>query len=93
MVTLHTTPVKTCDEALMVDIVLAILGAEADQYNRYEVGIENEYKWVPNIVFRKKRKKVLASLLARGAISRNDYFQKKLEKRARANIINAITSL
>ncbi len=93
MVTRHTTPVRTCDEALMVDIDLAILGAEADQYNRYEVGIRNEYKWVPNIIFRKKRKKVLASLLAREAIYRNDYFQKKLEKRARANIINAITSL
>ena len=65
MATCHGRPVECRDQALLVDIDLSILGAEPDVYDIYEQGIRKEYKLIPSFIYKKKRKEILNSFLAR----------------------------
>ena len=81
------------DPALLVDIDLAILGAEPERYAEYERGIRQEYRWVPKVIYRSKRAAVLRGFLDRDRIYSTDFFRKQLEAKARANLTLAVTAL
>ena len=93
MATLHNTNPKGNDEQLIVDIDLSILGSQKEVYAQFEKNIREEYKFVPNILYKKKRKEILSGFLKRERIYMHDFFHEKLEDLARVNIVNTIEKL
>ena len=90
MATCHSTPPTGADAALVVDIDLAILGAEAARFAEYERQIRGEYAGVPDAEFKARRRAVLAGFLARERIYATPRLRTELEQRARANLSLAI---
>ncbi len=90
LVTAHPSVPQTTDEQFMVDIDLAILGSSPAEFAAYERQIRQEYKWVPQIIFRRKRKKLLQSFLQQPSIYHTDYFREKFESAARENLSRAV---
>ncbi|WP_300411545.1 N-methyl-D-aspartate receptor NMDAR2C subunit [uncultured Alcanivorax sp.] len=68
LATIHPHPPTDPDMALLQDIDLSILGADAELYDRYEGWIRQEYDFVPEEAFRKGRSAVLQSFLDQGVI-------------------------
>ena len=93
MATRHHRETSTCDEALMVDIDLAILGADPETYDRFEQNIRKEYRRVPWLLYRKKRKEILTEFVSRESLYKTEFFSKRLEAQARRNLENAIAAL
>lgn len=93
MATRHESEPDTKDESIMLDIDLAILGADAKTYDAFENGVRREYRLVPAVVFRKKRVELLRGFLERPRIYQNEPFYSRLEARARENLSNAISRL
>lgn len=81
------------DTALMVDIDLSILGAEAKVYDQFEANVRKEYNWVPETMFRQKRKTILNGFLRREAIYQTPHYHSTREAQARKNIARAVNSL
>lgn len=81
------------DERWMVDIDLAILGAETGRFDEYERQIRAEYAWVPEAVYREKRAEILRSFLEREKLFQTAFFRERLETRARENLRQLIESL
>nr|CBA27394.1 hypothetical protein Csp_A02060 [Curvibacter putative symbiont of Hydra magnipapillata] len=90
MATRHTSVPAAGDAQLLVDIDLSILGAEAQRFAQYEQQIRAEYAFVPEDLFRTKRKEVLQSFAERPRIYNTDHFHAALEVRARANLARAV---
>lgn len=90
LATRHTAAPEGNDQALLVDIDLAILGAPSQRFDEYELQIRKEYAWVPGIVFRQKRRNLLRQFLSRPAIYHTAKFNTLLEKQARANLIRSL---
>lgn len=90
MATEHTAAPLAGDAALLVDIDLAILGAVPVRFAEYERQIRQEYAWVPQAVFRTKRRAVLQGFLARPRIYSTPFFANQLEAAARANLQTAL---
>lgn len=86
MATIHDAPTIDPDTQLLVDIDLAILGADEATYREFEINVRREYKWVPGPLFRRARRKILQSFLDRGSIYSTDPFRDKFESSARRNI-------
>jgi predicted metal-dependent HD superfamily phosphohydrolase len=89
LATKHTALPVAPDEQLLVDIDLAILGASESRFAEYEHQIREEYSFVPDAVFREKRRAVLHSFIARPRIYSTQHFHGLLEHRARANLARA----
>jgi predicted metal-dependent HD superfamily phosphohydrolase len=81
------------DGRLLVDIDLAILGAPVERFDEYERQVRQEYAWVPDDLFRRKRREILELFLARPRIFSTDYFHTKYETPARTNLERSITAL
>lgn len=77
----------------MVDIDLSVLGSDAERFHRYDAGVRQEYSWVPNWIFRRKRKGVLKAFLKRPQIYFTEFFRQRLEASARANLQAAVAAL
>ena len=77
----------------MVDVDLSILGRERKEFERYERGIREEYRWVPAPMYRRKRLEILHSFLNRPAIYATEHFRDRYEIRARENLEWAIQGL
>ncbi len=91
MATRHSAVVpSTSDAQLLVDIDLAILGAEHTRFAEYEQQIRDEYQHVPQAVFALKRREVLQSFLDREHIYATPTYRARYEARARANLQTAI---
>lgn len=88
--TCHTVAPESNDQALLVDIDLAILGAQENRFIEYEQQIRKEYAWVPGIVFRHKRRTLLRQLLSRPALYQTAKFNTLLENQERANLIRSL---
>lgn len=86
MATCHDAVPDDDDARLLVDIDLAILGAEPTRFAEYDQQVPAEYRWVPGWLYRRKRKEVLAGFLARPAIYGTERFRERLEARARQNL-------
>jgi predicted metal-dependent HD superfamily phosphohydrolase len=91
MATRHSAAPVGKDECLLVDIDLSILGAQQERFDEYEGQIREEYSFVPEPVFKQKRKEILASFLARPKIYSTQYFFESLESSARFNLAQAIS--
>ena len=86
LATRHDALPVTLDAQVLVDVDLAILGAPADRFAEYERQVREEYSFVPGFLFRRKRRAILRSFLARPYIYSTEYFRSRLEQAARANL-------
>lgn len=92
-VTKHPSEPEDEDEALLLDIDLAILGAPEQHYDRYEADVRKEYSWVPWSLYCQGRGKLLISFLEQPALFRTVHFAASHEEQARANLRRAISTL
>ncbi|MBD1872005.1 N-methyl-D-aspartate receptor NMDAR2C subunit [Nodosilinea sp. FACHB-131] len=93
LATKHDAIPSTVDMGLVVDIDLAVLGAEVDRFAQYDAQIRQEYAWVPEDVFCQKRAEILQSFLNRPAIFTTNFFQERLEHQAQRNLHRSLTVL
>jgi len=93
LITEHHANPTTKDEQFMLDIDLSILGASANIYDDFEINIRKEYKLVPKLIFRKKRKEILKSFLDMERIYKTDVFLAEREEQARENLARAVAGL
>lgn len=92
LVTRHVEPTATPDEALLVDVDLGILAAAPARFDEYERQVREEYAWVPDPLFRRKRRAVLESFLARPRIYVSGAFDRD-ERPARENLARSLARL
>lgn len=92
MATRHDVLPAPGDAALLVDTDLGILAAEPARFDEYEREIRAEYAWVPEPIFRSKRRDVLRGFLARERIYMSGAFDAD-EGPARANIARSLEAL
>lgn len=93
MATRHSELPCTPDAKLLVDIDLAILGAEPLRFAEYERQIRDEYGFVPEAVFRDKRAAILRGFLERPALFATPAYVERFDLPARANLARAIATL
>lgn len=86
MATRHDAQPPVGDAQLLVDIDLAILGANEQRFTEYEQQVRQEYQWVPEAVFRQKRAAILQGFLARRPLYGSEIMQTRLEMAARRNL-------
>ena len=91
--TCHDARPDSHDQQLLVDVDLAILGAQPERFDEYETEVREEYAWVPGAVFRHKRREILAEFLERTAIFSTEGFREQFEVQARENLQHAIGRL
>jgi predicted metal-dependent HD superfamily phosphohydrolase len=91
--TQHLSAPVHSDSKLVVDIDLAILGADQDRYAQFEDQVRQEYRWVPTLIFKSKRAAILQSFLNRPRIYHHDRFIDLYETAARQNLVAAIAAL
>jgi predicted metal-dependent HD superfamily phosphohydrolase len=90
MATKHTAAPSGAEAQLLVDIDLAILGADKQRFAEYERQIREEYSWVPIDVFEQKRRAILRAFLGRPRLYATPHFHAALDAAARANLSSAI---
>lgn len=93
MATRHDAVPTAPDERILVDVDLSILGADTWRFAEYECQIREEYSWVPDILFRPKRQRVLKEFLERPRIFSTEQFFNAYEAKARANLRRSIEQL
>ncbi|TPN94345.1 hypothetical protein [Mesorhizobium sp. B1-1-5] len=81
------------DAALLLDMDLAILGAEPAVFDAYEKAVRLEYGWVEEPMWRAGRAAVLKSFLARPHIFYTSGFRQRFETRARTNLQRSLAAL
>ncbi|MDX8448910.1 HD domain-containing protein [Mesorhizobium captivum] len=81
------------DTALLLDMDLAILGAEPDAFDAYEKAVRREYGWVEEPMWRAGRAAVLKSFLARPHIFHTAEFRQRFEAKARQNLERSLATL
>lgn len=86
LATRHSALPQGQDQELLVDIDLAILGVDQSRFAEYERQVSEEYGWVPEAIFRHKRREILAGFLARDPIYNTPMLRDLLESRARFNL-------
>lgn len=91
MATCHAAAPSEADQQLLVDIDLAILGADPVRFAEYDMQVRAEYGWVPETVYRVKRREVLQGFLDRAAIYNTPHFRTLREQPARVNLQGAIS--
>lgn len=89
----HRPSTLVGDARVIVDIDLSGLGGTAEQFDRDDENIRQEYYWVDWNVFRIKRADILEGFLESKHIYLTDYFRDKYEVRARENLARAIKKL
>lgn len=89
--TKHAAEPPDPDSQLLIDIDLAILGAEPERYDAYERAIRDEYGFVPAGLFRRKRCEILAAFLSRPGIYATPQLFERFEKNARENLQRALS--
>lgn len=93
LVTAHDHPPASPDEALTMDIDLAILAAPAAEFEAYDRAIRTEYAGVPEAEYRKRRREVLTGFLKRPRIYSTPAAAAEYESSARRNLAAAIRRL
>lgn len=81
------------DTSLLLDLDLSILGSAPDVYADYAVAIRQEYAWVPEADYRRKRAAVLQRFLDRPTLFLTKPFQQLYETQARQNLLTEIKHL
>jgi len=93
MATRHAALPRGDDEQLLVDIDLAILGADDARFAEYERQIRAEYAFVPDATFAARRRAILARFLDRERIYSTPRLRDELVRSARANLARAIAAI
>lgn len=93
MMTRHNAVPDTIDAQILVDIDLSILGAPPARFDEYERQVRAEYAWVPGLLFRRTRRKILEAFTARARLYSTALFFDRLEAQARANLTRSIAML
>jgi predicted metal-dependent HD superfamily phosphohydrolase len=93
MATRHAAVPVGADQIVLVDVDLSILGAPAARFDEYERQVREEYSWVPSVLFRRERRKVLEEFLARPSIFTSELFRQRYEARARDNLQRSVGRL
>lgn len=93
MKTCHDALPESADEQVLVDIDLAILGADAARFEQYELQVRAEYAWVPQFLFDRTRKKILQGFVERVPLYATAHFRQRLETSARENLQRALSRL
>jgi predicted metal-dependent HD superfamily phosphohydrolase len=93
MLTKTHQPSDDADEALLIDIDLAILGQSVERFDEYEAQIRFEYSWVPEEVYREKRAEVLCGFLNRDQIFVTEPMRQRFERSAMDNLVRIIARL
>jgi predicted metal-dependent HD superfamily phosphohydrolase len=93
LATRHDGVPDTQDAALLVDVDLAILGASPERFDEYEAQVGREYAWVPDRIFRTRRREILEGFLARRSIYATEHFRRACEAAARSNLARSIAAL
>lgn len=93
LVTQHQGLPRDGEEAWMVDLDLAILGAIPSRFAEYERQVREEYLWVPERVFANKRAELLQGFLNRPVIYQHEGFRDKYEAAARRNLESSLKRL
>jgi len=93
MATRHDAVPVDADMRLLVDIDLAILGADPARFDEYETQVRDEYAWVPSILFRRTRRKILELFLERPRIYQTEHFFRAREPMARQNLQRSLGKL
>lgn len=93
MATRHAVLPEGIDQRLLVDVDLAILGANPERFDEYEAEVRQEYAWVPRPLFRARRREILEGFLARVSIYSTPAIQAEREAAARDNLRRAVARL
>jgi len=91
--TRHAVEPEGPDAEALIDVDLSILGAASARFAEYERQVRQEYAWVPEETFRKRRAEVLGQFLARSWIYSTPAFRKRYEPVARANLERSLAAL
>ena len=70
----------------VLDIDLGILSADAERFQEYERQIRMEYRHVPLLIYRCKRRQILRDFAQTEYLYHTDFFRQQLEKVAKANL-------
>lgn len=82
----HAKGDADADEALFLDMDIAILGAPREVYVAYANDIRTEFAHVPGQLFNAGRSSFLRSQLARQRLFRTDLYEQELASAARSNM-------
>jgi len=93
MATCHRAVPTTRDAEVLVDVDLAILGAEPRRFDEYEAQVRREYAWVPGILYRRERRKVLMEFAQRATIYCTAPARAAREAQARQNLAWSLAKL
>ncbi len=93
MMTRHNAVPDGVDAQILVDIDLSILGAPASRFDEYERQVRAEYGWVPGVLFRRTRRKILEAFAARPRLYSTAPFVERCEAQARENLARSIAML
>lgn len=77
----------------VIDIDLTIFGQPLQRVFEYERQIRTEYSWVPEALYREKRREILTSFLNRRYIYLTEWFHSRYDSKARENLTLLIHSL
>ncbi len=78
---------------LVCDVDLSILGRGPAEFAEYERRIREEYRDVPDRLYREGRSAILSRLLAREPLYQSPHFRSRYESAARRNLIDALGRL
>jgi predicted metal-dependent HD superfamily phosphohydrolase len=81
----HSGPADS-DLSFFIDLDLSILGSSAETYNNYCKNVRKEYTWVPDMLYKPGRMKVLQHFLNMEKIFKTEVFYNLFETKARENL-------
>lgn len=93
LATKHQVSPAEADARLLVDIDLSILGRAPAEFERYEIAIRQEYRWVDEATFWRRRAVILQHFLDRERIYQTEYFWQRYETQARQNLQRSLVQL
>ncbi len=93
LATRHASLPSDPDVRLLIDIDLAILGSPPEEFDRYEEAVRREYRWVPALLYRRKRLAILESFLARDSTFLTEGIRERYESQARRNLSRSVARL
>lgn len=71
---------------IFLDADMAILGTPQETYSSYLCQVREEFKKIPNVLYKRGRKKFLRTTLEKSRIFYSNYFYKQYEVQARENL-------
>lgn len=84
---------KNSDTQFLIDFDLSILGQSKDIYIKYTQDIRKEYQLVPEILYKKGRKKVLQHFIEKEYIYKTPTFINLYEKQAKNNLLEELNNI